>query len=895
LAGALLCSVASLCGSALPAQSSTAAARITSIVDESSLATLRSNVPRLARSEFDQGEADGAMQMTHVRLVLQRSAAQQAALDQYLAELQDKSSPNYHQWLTPEQFGKLYGPADADIAKLVAWLGSHGLTIETVAKGRTNIAFSGTVSQIEGAFHTSIHSFQTDDRQFYSNITDPQIPSALTPVVMGVAQLNTIRPRPHLAHASAGKINPQTRRLEPAEAHLGNDAAPELTETGPDFLYIVPGDAATIYDTPNSFNANFSGTSYTGAGVKIGVGGEATITSSIVTQYRSRFLGSSYATAPVLNYCTTSASCSSTPSCTGGVGNCGYAASDSGPGGEAYIDMELAGGLAPGATIYYYASTDLYTGIEAAIEANSPLDIFSLSFGGCEADNESGSGDNTQVNSWWQQAAGQGIAVTVSTGDSGSAGCDNTQTKTGKNITEATGGLGVNGLASTPYNIAVGGTDFYALTSSAFTNYASTTNGTYYQSATKYIPESTWNDSTNPNGLISANLPWVSTSNCAEGANIVAGSGGVSEVYQRPLWQTGTSAVDSSGMRDLPDVSLMAGNGCYNATWAICDDETSSYNGQNITLNCETQSDGYWFLAGYGGTSTASPAFAGILAMVEQKTGSRLGQAAQTLYELYNGSYGSSCSGSNCIFHDVTEGNNSVPCTSGTGCGAYGSKASTSDFESGYNTLTGYDLATGMGSVDAANLVNYWGTAGGATASYSLSATTPASIAPGATTSSTITVNASNDYAGTVTLTCALTSPTNLTDPPTCSVGSTTVQLTATKTSGTTAVTVYTTPASSELIYPKLPGKGWTGAGGGALLALLVFVGIPARRRNWRQMLGVLVVMAALGSLAGCGSSSPSNTGNQGTSSGAYTFTVTGTGNPAVTPVPTITFIVTVN
>jgi subtilase family serine protease len=685
LAGALLCS------SGLLAQSSNTVPRITSQVDESSRTTLKGNVPSLARAEFDQGEADAATQLTHMRLVLSRSAAQQAALDSYLAQLQDKSSPNYHKWLTPQQFGALYGPADSDIAALVAWLQSHGLTLETISVGRTNIAFSGSVSQVEEAFHTSIHSFQTGDTQFYSNTTDPQIPSALAGVVMGVAHLNTIRPKPHFVSGNAGTFNPGTKRLEQANAVSANGPTPDLT-SGSDFLYIVPGDAATIYDTPNSFNANYSGTSYTGAGVKIGIGGDATISASIVGAYRSLFLGSS--TTPILNYCTSSSpsSCSTTP-------GSGYIASDA---DEAYLDTELSGGMAPGATIYYYASTDLNSGIEAAINANV-VDIFSLSFGECEQNN--GASVNALINSWWEQAFGQGIAVTVSAGDSGSAGCDYPSTNSGKNVPDAVGGLAVSGYASTPYNIAVGGTDFYALNNS-FSTYASTSQGsssTYYRTALKYVPESTWNDSTTTDTTISANVPFTGSN-----ANIVAGSGGVSAVYSKPSWQTGTG-VPSDGKRDLPDVSLMSGNGNDPATWLVCTADTTKYQGQTVTEDCETQSDGYFFFVGYGGTSTAAPAFAGILALVQQKTGSRLGQAATELYALYNGSHASS------VFHDVTVGNNSVPCTSAPD-GSCVKNTAGYYFESGYNTNAGYDLATGMGSVDATQLLNYWNTTTGSAA-----------------------------------------------------------------------------------------------------------------------------------------------------------------------------------
>jgi hypothetical protein len=917
---------------------------------------------------------------------------------------------------------------------------------------------------------------------------------------MGVAHLNTIRPKPLSVHGSPGHINPETRRLEPLSAVPANGPRAGLTggsgtKSNPYTLYLVPGDAATIYDTPNAYNAAFSsGTSYTGAGVKIGVGGDATISASIVQTYRSLFLGNS--TAPTINYCI---STSSSPgySCSSSSSGTKIGTTDS---DEAYIDTELSGGIAPGASIYYYASEDLNTGIEAAIDTNV-VDIFSLSFGECES--QLGSSNNSLINGWWSQAAGQGIAVTVSTGDSGSAGCDDDNTQE-----SAKDGLAVSGFASTPYNIAVGGTDFYPLVSS-YSTYASTSLGTagaptYYRTAKSYIPESTWNDSPYINTTISANEPWSANGYPTSDNNIIAGGGGASGVYSKPTtWQVATG-VPSDGKRDLPDVSLMAGNEFDDAIWVVCDDET--YNlafstTEKGVLNCSNISGGYF--DAYGGTSTSAPTFAGILALVEQKTGGRLGLPANELYSLY----GTAPS----AFHDVIVGNNSVYCKNPSAncvedsAGYY--------FESGYDTTTGYDQATGLGSVDATKLVNAWSSTTGSakaavtvdvtttppvtiadpvdvtvtvasspsggttptgtvtltsgsytsaataltgtgsysitipanslasepspgeldrltvtysgnsiyatatnsatvtvtsmtvqtptvtvtpasgsidssqslnvtvsvagvtgyptptgtvtltsgsynsgvvtlsssgsctaasciitipanslnsilggsidtlTATYSgdgnytsgvgtasvtvtksifaLQATNIASLAPGATTgnTSTVTVSSATFYTGTITLSCVLTSPTNLTDPPTCSGGSSTVTLNfGTPTPpGTATVTVSTTAASSELVWPKLPGKGrgLFGAGGGAVLAFLVFLGIPARRRSWRSMLGVLVVMAALGSLAGCGGSSHSST--PGTTAGTYTFTVTGTGNDPASTTETTTFTVNVN
>jgi subtilase family serine protease len=702
---------AALSCSALVAQTSAPIPRITEQVNENSLVTLRGNVPSLARAQYDRGEASSATQLTHIRLVLSRSAQQQAALKEYESELQDKSSPNYHKWLTPSEFGKLYGPADSDVAAIVAWLESHGLTLEAVSTGRTNIAFSGTVSQVEEAFHTQIHSFNANGEQFYSNVRDPQIPSALAPVVIGIAHLNSIRPRPQYIRGGAGKIDGETKRLEPLSETLAKGPRADLTggsgtSSNPYTLYIVPGDAATIYDTPNTtFNANYtSGTSYTGSGVTIGIGGDATIQSSTVVNYRSVFLGNS--TAPTITNVDGVTSTSDTD--------------------EAYIDTELSGGLAPGATIHFYTSTDLTSAIERAINDNA-VDIFSLSFGMCEWGLTTA--DNAQINSWWEQAATQGIAVTVAAGDNGSAGCDNTQDNQGNNITEAEYGLQVSGFASTPYDIAVGGTDFYALPNS-YSTYASTSEGsssTYYRTSKSYIPESTWNDSTDNDTTISANVPWTATQYTSD-ANIVAGSGGKSSCstntdtatttgtctdgYSKPSWQRGTG-VPSDGVRDLPDVSLMAGDGFDAAAWLACTDDTGQNgSGATVTENCSNQSDGNSYFAAFGGTSTAAPAFAGILALIQQKTGSRLGQAAMQLYDLYNGSH------ANAIFHDVTTGNNSVPCDSASSYqgGACTKNSAGYYFLTGYNTGTGYDLATGLGSVDANQLLTYWGTATGSAA-----------------------------------------------------------------------------------------------------------------------------------------------------------------------------------
>lgn len=970
---ALALAVSAPCSIPSPGQSVTP--RISGPIDESSLTTLFGNVPANARPEFDRGEAPPATQLASMRLVLSHSPAQKSAIDAMLAQQLQKSSPNYHHWLTPDQYGKLYGPADSDIAAVVAWLESHGLKVEDIPPGRNNIAFSGTVAQTEEAFHVAIHSFEVKGEHFLSNTSEPSIPSALAPVVSGVAQLNTIRPKPYNVPGRAGEFDPASHRLVPVgESSLVT--RPELTTgtAGSYNLFLVPSDAATIYDTPNSFNANFApgGTSYTGSGVTIGVVGDALIQASTVVDYRSKFLNDS--TAPTIN--------NITPAATAGMDT-----------DEAYLDVEIAGGLAPGASVTFYTSNSLQTAVQQAITDNK-VDILSVSFGECEL--SLGTAGNQLLNGWWQQASMAGMAVVVSSGDSGSAACDASASETA-----AIHGLEVSGFASTPYNIAVGGTDYSGLIA-GFTTYANTTNSsaaaTPYLSAKGYIPESVWNDSSISDAMLANNVP---AQNPLQGnaTNIIAAGGGFSSCstnstsgntlgtctsgYAKPSWQLGPG-IPGDGARDIPDVSLFAGNGIDGAAWLVCTDDAAAGGAAGQTDNCVANSNNppTFAFAAFGGTSTAAPAFAGILALVQQKAGGRLGLAAQQLYDLFNNSKAS------LVFHDVTTGNNSVVCTSGStsdcqknGAGYY--------FLTGYDATAGYDQASGMGSVDATQLVTYWGTATGSAAAavtltpsatsittiqsltvkvtvagsgnagtptgavtlsdggnysssatlasgaasftipagalqpgtvtltanysgdanystasnsvsitvsavaYTLAATTPGAVTPGNLSSSTVTVGTSNGYSGSVAVSCAVSNtPANAVEVPSCSVTGSPVTLSATTTSGTVTLTFTTTAPVATLRRPR--GSGWEGAGA-TVLALLVFFGIPSRRRGWRALAGLLAAAFVLVSISACGSSNTSGKSIPGTTAGTYTYTVTGTGTPAPNSTPTITVTLTVN
>ncbi len=673
---------------ALPLASSQA--RITGVIDESSLTTLGGNTHPLAQPRYDQGPAPASMAASRLILVLARSTQQEADLQTYLESVQDASSPNFRHFLSPEEFGSRFGVGDADLQSIQSWLAGHGFTVNKISKGRMAIEFSGTVGRVEEAFHTSIHSYLVNGEQHWANAADPQIPSALTPVVAGVASLNSFKPKAQYKRGPSGAFDAQKHTVTPSYT-IG-----DLTDGY--YIFLGPADAATIYNTPTSLNANLSGTAYTGTGATIGIVGDSNIDLTQNANYRTTFGLSQNHTTVVID---------------------GADPGENGDAIEAYLDTQVSGGIAPSASVILYiaADTSYQAGIVLAIQRaldENQADILSLSFSSCESSLEASG--NQFVQELWEQAAAQGISVTVAAGDNGPAGCDNFNTE---NV--ANGGFAVNGLASTPYNMALGGTDYDILLND-FTSYVDVSNTLPgHRSALSYIPEEPWNDSTYPNTDIAANEPLSAYQGyTSSDDDIAAGSGGISTVYPVPAWQ---ASVASGNGRNLPDVSFLAGNGFYGALWGLCTDLDEDSNGNPIS-DCVPPTTGNNFnLTGIGGTSAAAPAFAGMLALLKQKTGSRLGQADYVLYHLAKTDYSA-------VFHDVTGGDNSVNCQAGSpNCSL---NAAGYDFMSGYNAAIGYDLASGLGSVNASQLAADW-------ASVSLAATSTSLELNGATSALKIT------------------------------------------------------------------------------------------------------------------------------------------------------------
>jgi len=674
-------------------------ARITQPVDMENLVTLRGNTHPLARPEYDQGAAPDSLPTERILLVLQRSAEQEAALRKLLDEQQIKSSPNYHMWLTPEQFGQQFGPADADIQAVTDWLSSQGFQVSHVAAGRTVIEFSGTAGQVRQVFHTEIHKFVVKGEEHWANASDPQIPAALTPVVAGFASLNNFPKRPMVRRLGTFSKSKATGVVRPLFTFP--------YETGY-LLAVGPTDFATVYNITPLWNAGIDGTGQT-----IAIISDTNINIQDVVDFRNMFGLPANVPQIILNGPDPGINSDET---------------------EADLDVEWAGAVGRGATVDLVVSegTETTYGVDLSalyIIDNNLAPIMSESYGACEA--ALGNSGNAFYSTLWEQGAAQGITILVATGDNGSAGCDD-YASTG--VPAAQYGLAVTGNASTPFNVAVGGTDFNDVSSASL--YWNTTNGSGQSSAKSYIPEMTWNDSCANTGSLTGCASGVAS----DGTDLVAGSGGQSNcvtqsstactgAYGKPSWQTGTGVPNDSA-RDIPDVSLFAGDGYVSGSfYVICEMDANTESGGSAS-SCDLNAPYLDFL-GVGGTSAAAQAFAGIMALVNQKTGQRQGNANYVLYKLAAGT-GASCastavmaptaSGSSCIFYDVQVGNNSVACDAGSlNCGNTNGAPGTYGilvYTSGTTTIpawlaappqpAGYDLATGLGTVNAANLVNKW-------------------------------------------------------------------------------------------------------------------------------------------------------------------------------------------
>ncbi len=699
--------------------------------------------PRLA-SAADQGEVEGTLPLPRITVHFQMTAAQRTDLDSLLQAQQDRSSPQYHKWLTPEQYADRFGVSASDLASVTEWLQSMGFTDIQPARGRTFITMSGTAATARLAFGTAIHRYRAGGVLHYANVSAPVLPRQLSGVVSAIRGLDDFRPQPR------GKLRPR------------------LTSEISGNHFLAPGDFATIYNLTPLYNSGLDGT-----GQRIAIVGQTTIDFSDITAFQNA--AGLPAKNPEIRVAGTAPS---------------FNADDA---VESDLDIEWAGAVARGATIVFVEAQDVFTAATYAVD-NNVAPVLSMTYGACET--ALGSGTVNSLNSVFQQANAQGITVIAASGDDGAADCEP------QNATVATHGLGVDFPASSPYVTGIGGTTF----NDAAGNYWSTTNGANGGSALSYIPEVVWNDTTT--------------------SGLSATGGGASEIFSKPSWQQGTG-VPVDGHRDVPDVALAASPS--HVGYLIC-------SAGRCTNGFRDSQD---FFNVMGGTSCGSPTFAGIVAIINQATQGSQGDINPTLYSL--------ASISTDAFHDVTSGDNRVPCQAGSTNCLTGTL--------GYSAGTGYDQTTGLGSVNAHALVTEW------SSDFQVSAS-PASLTVPSGGSATAQVNVTRfaNFAGTVSFTCSV--PAALTNT-TCSIPGT-----VTGGSGNATLTVNHSAAGALWTPPSWPPYAVLFV---ATLPALLFV--RRKRTRWIWATAAVLSMALV---VGCGKSG-SNSSNPPPGSVTANVTVTAT------------------
>jgi subtilase family serine protease len=764
---------------------------------------LKGNIRHQARPEYDQGRVDPGMQMGTITLMTAPTSEQESAIKLLLTQQQDRKSPNYHKWITPEQYADRFGLSENDMQQLVAWLASQGFTMIQPAHGRNWVSFTGTAAQVENAFRTEIHHYNVKGELHYANANAPQIPAALAGIVSGVRGLDDFHPRPT-----------GIRHARPDYFYSTQQGSAN---------YIAPGDIYTMYDITPLLTA--TPTKIDGTGQKVAIMGETDIYLSDLTDFRAAFglpaITCTAGTPP--NDLITACSDAHFKYVLGGV--------DPGPQGgdvleEADLDLEWSGAIAPGAQLIFVNSTDAFASFYYAIDNQSALgeSVISLSFGLCEFDANIGEANGLGSRMFEQElqlASSEGITFVNSSGDSGAAECDDNTTLTSTGL--AIGGLAVSYPASSPEVTGVGGTAVQLADLSSSSGYWGTTNspngGSILPTGPEngYIPEQAWDDAdefaqfcseqTSGSGhtfcqtggppTVQGWVPITSSATAQDDIGISADGGGASNCatqtsdfsacvsgFPQPSWQTVT--VSGQTTRMSPDISLLA---------------TPDFPGYMLC----TQITGGSSCAGgialgnfslIGGTSASAPIFAGMVALINQYTGSAQGPINAMLYQ--------TAATAPSAFHDITAGDNNVACSAGTpGAPQPQTIWCPSTGVVGYSAGPGFDMATGLGSVD----VNKLAVALKSPPNFSISSSpTSLSVFAGQTATATITVTPINNFTGAVSFTCnglptgstCSFSPTDVTPSGAAVTTTATVTAGGSATSGSVPIIVYGTTGNTS-------------------------------------------------------------------------------------------------
>jgi subtilase family serine protease len=690
-------------------------ARITAPIQNSTRATLAGSRSPLALPANDMGAVPAGTKLQGISLIFSRTPAQQTALNALIEAQQTPGSPLYHQWLTPDQYAAQFGVADSDIAVVESWLQTQGFAIDSVSRSRNRIVFSGTAGLVASAFGAPLHYFKSSSA---SGVAETHFAPASDLSVPAALSSSVMA----ITNLSSFRPHPHIKFRGPQAAR------PAFTSAQNGDHYLTPGDLATIYDVTPAYNAGF-----TGSNQSITVIGQSGVDLTDIANFQSAVKIA--AKTPILVL----------------VPDTGVGTVYTGDEAESDLDLEYSSTMAKGAQVYFAFSgsdtnANVFTALEYAIDERiSP--IISSSYGDCETD--LGPDNFATFNTFLDQAAVQGQTVVSAAGDSGSTDCYG---NTGLSAAEQEA-LAVDFPASSQYVTAIGGTEFPAADVAAGNNtyFAAAGSTDTISSALSYIPEAAWND----DATFGASDP---------SSPIGAGGGGASVFAPRPTWQTvtiGGVILPASNYRQVPDISFTASP--IDAPFAYCTSDTTAwFSGQVASCNDGLRDSASGFLTVAGGTSFDAPSFAGMLALIEQSQGSAgEGVINPTLYSLaaIPNDYSEA-------FHDITSGGNQ--CLSGIlYCSTVG--------ESEYAAVTGYDEATGLGSIDLYHLLTAWPAGGGSTLTATSTTVVGATSFPNSGVADTITITVAQTNildpaiavpTGTVALTIDGVAPTTATTLP---------------------------------------------------------------------------------------------------------------------------------
>ncbi|MCU1306208.1 MAG: Multicopper oxidase [Acidobacteriaceae bacterium] len=547
--------------------------------------------------------------------------------------------------------------------------------------------------------------------------------------------------------------------------------------------FLAPDDFATIYDLKALYSSGIDST-----GQRIGVMGQSDISLSDIRTFRSVSGLSQNDPQVVL---------------VPGSTDPGVVSGDI---DEAHLDLEWTGAVARNATLIYVNSKNgALDSLQYTIQQNL-APVITISFGDCEQ-NFSNS-EMSSLSALLLQANAQGQTVVGPTGDSGAADCDFSQSAS-QPLVSATHGLAVDFPGSSPYVTAIGGSTF----SEGSGTFWNSTNNSNNGSAVSYIPETTWNDT---------------ATEIANGGSLSASGGGVSKIFSKPAWQVGLG-VPSDGKRDVPDVTFAASPD--HDGYLVCS-QGSCVNGYRASDNTLTV---------FGGTSVGAPVFAGLVALLNQKTNSTQGNINPALYSLAGSS-------TNAI-HDIVIGDNKVPCTAGTtDCASGGSM--------GFSAGAGFDLATGLGSLDAFNFVSEIASGQPPVTSPDFqfsAANATVNIVRGSSATDSLTISALNGFSGNVAVTCTISSALTNT---TCAVTPSSITGSGNPVLAVTASSL--SAAQTTPVLPKQHSVFWA-SGTFGLVAIIFIAGSKRVRRPYAAMLALLLISMVALLAAGCGSSSASS------------------------------------